>query len=55
MLIATEIITPLGTGVLHFQRMTAREELGRLSEFPVDLYPRFRGRLLPLSFMETKL
>jgi len=33
----TEIITPLGADVLLFHRMTAREELGRLSEFEIDL------------------
>lgn len=32
-----EIDTPLGEDVLLFHRMTAREELGRLSEFQVDL------------------
>lgn len=32
-----EIDTPLGEDVLLFYRMTAREELGRLSEFQVDL------------------
>ena len=32
-----EITTPLGDDVLLFHRMTAREELGRLSEFQVEL------------------
>ncbi len=32
-----EIDTPLGEDVLLFYRMTAREELGRLSEFQIDL------------------
>ena len=32
-----EIVTPLGDDVLLFHRMTAREELSRLSEFEVDL------------------
>ncbi len=32
-----EITTPLGEDVLLFHRMTAREELGRLSEFQIDL------------------
>ena len=32
-----EIDTPLGQDVLLFHKMTAREELGRLSEFQIDL------------------
>jgi type VI secretion system secreted protein VgrG len=32
-----EIVTPLGADVLLFHRMHAREELGRLGEFHVDL------------------
>jgi len=32
-----EIVTPLGDDVLLFHRMHAREELGRLSEFQLDL------------------
>ncbi|SDW62839.1 type VI secretion system Vgr family protein [Nitrosomonas communis] len=32
-----EIDTPLGEDVLLFHKMTAREELGRLSEFQIDL------------------
>ena len=34
---AMEIVTPLGNDVLLFHRMTAREELSRLSEFDIDL------------------
>ena len=36
-LTAMEITTPLGDGVLLFHAMHAREELGRLSEFQLDL------------------
>ena len=36
-LTAMEITTPLGDGVLLFHGMHAREELGRLSEFQLDL------------------
>jgi type VI secretion system secreted protein VgrG len=32
-----ELVTPLGDGVLLFYRMNAREELGRLSEFEIDV------------------
>ncbi len=32
-----EIDTPLGDGVLLFHGMRAREELGRLSEYQLDL------------------
>jgi type VI secretion system secreted protein VgrG len=32
-----EILTPLGAGVLLFYRMTASEELSRLSEFEIDV------------------
>ena len=32
-----EITTPLGSDALLFHRMSAREELGRLSEFQIDL------------------
>ena len=32
-----EIDTPLGDGVLLFHGMQAREEMGRLSEFHLDL------------------
>ena len=32
-----DIVTPLGDGVLVFHRMTAREELSRLSVFEIDL------------------
>src|SRR3990170_1217588 len=31
------IATPLGQDVLLFHRMSAREELGRLSEFEIDV------------------
>ncbi len=34
---AMEIVTPLGEGVLLFHGMNAREELGRLGEFQLDL------------------
>src|SRR5215203_517280 len=34
---AMEIITPLGEGALLFHRMHAREELGRLSEYQLEL------------------
>ena len=34
---AMEITTPLGKDVLLFNHMSAREELGRLSEFEIDL------------------
>ena len=33
---AMEITTPLGKDVLLFNHMSAREELGRLSEFEID-------------------
>lgn len=36
MIRAFELSTPLGDGALLFHRMTAREELGRLSEFEID-------------------
>lgn len=32
-----DVVTPLGDGVLVFHRMTAREELSRLSVFEIDL------------------
>lgn len=32
-----DIVTPLGDGVLNNHRMTAREELSRLSVFEIDL------------------
>ena len=34
---AMEIVTPLGEDALLFHRMSAREELGRLSEYEIDL------------------
>jgi type VI secretion system secreted protein VgrG len=41
-----EIVTPLGKDVLLFHRMTAHEELSRLSEFEIDLLSE-RGDIPP--------
>ncbi|SFU99411.1 type VI secretion system Vgr family protein [Pseudoduganella namucuonensis] len=45
-----EITTPLGDEALLFHRMRAREELGRLSEFEIDLLSE-RGDIAPTAIL----